>query len=465
MGGVYDPAHFTFQGNAFMSKATAAILLLSAIALPIPPAIGEVLSGAAAFGDVSKDAPGVTRHIGPSDLPAPHATEAKAFMSTVASPPKGAAPQVPPGFTVTPFAHLAAPRQIRVAPNGDIFVAETKNGKVTVLRAADGATEPSQTATFASGLGGPFGIAFYPLGPDPQYVYVANAGSVVRYPYRSGDLTARGPAETIVPEIPSIGYHATRDIAFSADGKRLFISVGSGSNTAETMDKANDANIKAAERARGLGAGWGPEALRADVLVTSPDGKAGLKSFANGIRNCVTLTVQPKTGDLWCTNNERDMMGDDLPPDYVTPVKEGAFYGWPWFYTGNHEDPTLKGQRPDLAGKVTTPAVLIQPHSAPLGMAFYTGGAFPKAYQGDAFVALHGSWNRANRTGYKVVRILLKDGVPTGEDQDFLTGLVTGAGNVWGRPVAVAVAHDGSLIVGEDGNGTLWRISYTGGTP
>ncbi len=446
-----------------MSKAVAIVIAVTGVLSLIRPAAAEALTGAAAFGDFSKDAPGVVRHIAPSDLPAPGATEAKANMSTVVPQPEGAAPSVPAGFKVTPFAHLAGPRQIRVAPNGDIFVAETTKGKITVLRAADGVATPSETATFASGLSGPFGIAFYPLGPDPQYVYIGNAGSVVRYPYKSGDLAARGPAEIVVPEIPSTGYHSTRDLAFSADGKRLFISVGSDSNTAEEIDPVSAANIKAAESARGLGASWGAETFRADVLFTSPDGKTGLKSFANGIRNCVSLTVQPTNGDLWCTTNERDMLGDNLPPDYVTPVKEGAFYGWPWYYIGNHEDPRYKGQRPDLAGKVTTPAVLIQPHSAPLGMAFYTGGEFPKEYQGDAFVALHGSWNRANRTGYKVVRLLLKDGKPTGDYEDFLTGLVAGDKGVWGRPVGIAVAHDGALIVGEDGNGMIWRITYDGG--
>lgn len=446
-------------GHHAMSKAAAIVVAVTALLPFARHAVAEVLTGTAAYGDFSRDAPGVRRHITPADLPAPFATEGKANMSTVVPQPADAAPSVPPGFTVTSFAHLAGPRQIRVAPNGDIFVAETNAGKIEVLRAPDGATQPSETATFASGLSGPFGIAFYPSSGNPEFVYIATAGSVLRFPYKSGDMTARGPAETIVPELPHGGFHSTRDVAFSADGKTLYISVGSATNDADTMGQGD---AKAAEAERGLGAAWGSEAWRADVLMTSPDGKAGLKSFANGIRNCVTLTVEPKTSALWCTNNERDMLGDNLPPDYVTPVKPGGFYGWPWYYIGNHEDPHLKGQRPDLADKITTPEVLIQPHSAPLGMAFYTGRQFPKEYRGDAFVALHGSWNRAVRTGYKVVRVILKDGKPTGEYEDFLTGLVTGDKGVWARPVGIAVAHDGALIVGEDGNDTIWRITYNG---
>ncbi len=425
--------------------------------------VPDVRTGAAAFGDWKQDAPGVRRLIRPADLLQPYASTVKANFAATTARPEGATPVVPAGFKVADFAQLRKPRLIRVAPNGDIFVAGTRTGEITILRAADGAATPSATEAFASGLSGPFGIAFYPLGPDPAWVYVANEGSVVRFPYRNGDLKARGPAETIVPELPTGGGHTTRDIAFSPDGKQLFISVGSRSNDAETMAHASPEDIHAAETARGPGASWGDEALRANVLVTSPDGKAGLKSFANGIRNCVSLTVAPRTADLYCATNERDSLGDDLPPDYVTRVKPAAFYGWPWYYIGANEDPRHKGERPDLAGKITVPDVLIQPHSAPLGMVFYTGSQFPAEYQGDAFVALHGSWNRANRTGYKIVRVIMKDGVPTGAYEDFMTGLVTGDGGVWARPVGVAVAHDGALLVTDDEKGTVWRITYAGG--
>jgi glucose/arabinose dehydrogenase len=447
-----------------MSKAVLPCVVLIMLAgMSVPSASAQVRGGADAYGDFTKDAPGVRRHIAPGDLPAPYASEIKANMSSMVAQPAGAAPMVPAGFKAAPFAQLKKPRVIRVAPNGDIFIAQTAVDQVSVLRAADGASKPAETQVFASGLDGPFGIAFYPAGPNPQYVYIANEDSVVRFPYKSGDMKASGPAETIVPKIPAGGGHTTRDIAFSPDGMRLYISVGSRSNVAETMDKPDPKEVQAAEQERGLGASWGDEAWRADVLVTSPDGKAGLKSFANGIRNCAGLTVEPKTGDVWCATNERDSLGDNLPPDYATRVKPGAFYGWPWYYIGGHEDPRLKGERPELAGKVTTPDVLIQPHSAPLQIAFYTGSQFPAEYRDSAFITLHGSWNRANRTGYKVVRAIVKDGQPTGEYEDFLTGLVTDSGSVWGRPVGVATAHDGALLIGEDGNGMIWRITYAGG--
>ena len=446
-----------------MHRAAISLLFLglAGIAAAEPPAEPQTRTGAAAFGDWRQDAPGVRRLIRASDLPQPYASQIKGNFASMAARPGGAVPSVPAGFKVEQFAELKRPRLIRVAPNGDIFVAQTTDGQVHVFRAADGETTPSASEVFAAGLSGPFGIAFYPAGPDPQWIYVANEGSVVRFPYRSGDLKARGPAETIVPTLKEGGGHVTRDIAFSPDGKNLYISVGSQSNDAESMDHATQSEIRAAEAARGLGASWGDEAWRANVLVTSPDGKAGLKSFANGIRNCVSLTVQPRTGDLWCATNERDALGDDLPPDYVTPVKQGAFYGWPWYYIGANEDPRHKGERPDLAGKITVPDVLIQPHSAPLQMTFYNGSQFPAAYIGDAFVALHGSWNRANRTGYKVVRAIVKDGIPTGAYEDFMTGMVASDQGVWARPVGVAVAHDGALLVTEDGHGTIWRISYS----
>ncbi|HLX37314.1 MAG TPA: PQQ-dependent sugar dehydrogenase, partial [Candidatus Binataceae bacterium] len=189
---------------------------------------------------------------------------------------------------------------------------------------------------------------------------------------------------------------------------------------------------------------------------------SGERAFATGIRNCVGMAINPTSGDLYCSTNERDGLGDNLPPDYITRVTDGEFFGWPYYYIGDHEDPRHKGERPDLAGKVSTPDVLLQAHSASLEMTFYEGNQFPAEYRGDAFAAEHGSWNRARRTGYKVIRVIMRDGKPTGEYEDFMTGFVTANGDVWARPVGVAVAHDGSLLVTEDGNGTLWRISYTG---
>jgi glucose/arabinose dehydrogenase len=393
-------------------------------------------------------------------LPAPFATPAVRETARIISQPPAAHLSVPAGFSVTLFAdHLDGPRLMRVAPNGDIFISESRVGRVRVLRAAEGATKPEQNEIFASGLDQPFGIAFYPPGPDPRFVYVATTKSVVRFPYRGGDLKAGGPAETIVPSLMETGGgHWTRDVAFSPDGKRMFVSVGSGSNVAESMPKTTPEGWRDTHV---LGATWGNETDRADVLVFDPEGQ-GRRVFATGIRNCVGLAIAPKTGDVWCSTNERDGLGDNLPPDYLTRVREGAFYGWPWYYIGGHEDPRHKDGRADLAGKITVPDVLIQPHSAPLEMAFYDGAMFPAEYRGNAFAALHGSWNRHLRTGYKIVRAIVKDGVPTGEYADFVTGFVTEDGSVWGRPVGVAIAKDGALLFSEDGNGTIWRVGYSG---
>jgi glucose/arabinose dehydrogenase len=347
---------------------------------------------------------------------------------------------------------LSEPRIIRVAPNGDIFVAETSAGRIRVLRAADGAEKVTTSEVYASGLHEPFGIAFFPSGPEPKWVYVANIDSVVRFPYRAGDTKASSLPQTVVAELPHGYGHSTRNIAFSSDDKRFYVSVGSASNVAEGMGPPS------AVAAGPLGASYGFEKDRADVLAFDPDGK-NRAVFATGIRNCVGLDVHPMTGDLWCSTNERDGLGDNLVPDYVTRVREGAFYGWPWFYIGNNEDPRHLGARPDLKDKVTVPDVLLQPHSASLGLTFYNGGMFGDAYKGDGFAAEHGSWNRASRTGYKVIRIRTKAGVPTGEYEDFVTGFVVDDRRVWGRPVGVAVARDGALLVSEDGNGSIWRIT------
>jgi hypothetical protein len=346
---------------------------------------------------------------------------------------------------------------MRVAPNGDIFVAETDEGRIRVLRAPDGADKPNETALYTSGLEGPFGLAFYPPGPEPQWLYVATTTSVVRFPYRSGDLRPRGEARAIVPKLPGGRGHSTRDVAFSNDGTRMFVSVGSASNDGADVRPRYPEGLHSFEAEHGLGASWGRETDRAVVLAFDPEG-GGRKTFATGIRNCVGLAVHPQTGDVWCSTNERDGLGDDLVPDFVTRVREGAFYGWPWYYIGANEDPHHRDERPELKDKVTIPDVLIQAHSASLQLAFYTGNQFPAEYRGDAFAAEHGSWNRAKRTGYKLIRIKLKDGVPTGEYQDFLTGFVANERAVWGRPVGVAVARDGSLLVSEDANGTIWII-------
>ncbi len=424
-----------------------------------------LLTGRAALGDWHGDAPGVRRLITPADLPAPFATRSSGNAPSVVEPPKGRVPKAPPGFRVDLFADgFENPRVLRVAPNGDVFVANTAAGDIRVLRAPDGAARVERSATFATGLDEPFGIAFYPPGPAPRYVYVAETNRVVRYPYRPGDLVATGRAEVVVPQIAATtGGHTTRDLAVSADGSRLFVSVGSASNVAGEMAPRSVADAAAWDAVHGLGAAWGPETDRADVLSFTPEG-GDRRVVATGLRNCVGLAVQPSSGDLWCSTNERDGLGDDLVPDYVTHVRPGAYYGWPWYYVGDREEPRLAGQRPDLKGRMTEPDVLLQPHSASLGMTFYDADAFPAGYRGDAFAAEHGSWNRSARTGYKVIRIRLRNGVPTGEYDDFLTGFVVDDRAVWGRPVGIAVAHDGALLVSEDGNGTVWRIApETGG--
>jgi hypothetical protein len=434
-------------------RAVAAIMSVLGGAATAQTALRE---GKDAFGSWQTDKPGTVRLIRPQDLPAPGPSSAN--VSRMAARPAGATPQVPPGFKVELFAEgLSGPRIIRTAPNGDIFVAETRAGRIRILRAADGAAKPGVNETFASGLRSPFGIAFFPNGDNPQWVYVANTDGVVRFPYHAGDLKAAGPAETIVAKL-AVGGHSTRDIAFTPDNARMLVSVGSASNIGDGMGKPSG-GLEVWASQQPLGAAWGYETDRAAVLSFDPDGK-NQKIFATGIRNCVGLAIQPGTNTPWCSTNERDGLGDDLVPDYVTRVKEAAFYGWPWFYIGNHEDPRHAGARPDLRDKITVPDVLLQAHSASLGLTFYQGSSFPAEYRGDAFAAEHGSWNRSKRTGYKVVRIRLKDDVPTGEYEDFVTGFVVNDSEVWGRPVGVTVAKDGALLISEDGNGTIWRVSH-----
>jgi hypothetical protein len=433
------------------------------IALAASGAAAAVLTGPAAWGDWTTDAPGVTRKLTLDSLPTTE-TRIGVAPAVIIPRPADARLSVPAGFAVSEFATLDAPRQLRAAPNGDVFAAETAAGRIKVLRAPDGAAKATSVQTYVSGLDRPFGVAFYPPGPNPQWLYVANANSVIRYPYRSGDVKPRGPAEVIVPRLAaSAEGHSTRDIAFSPDGRWMYVSVGSASNDAESMLKKTPTATREFEAEHGLGAAWAEETDRADVLIMDPMGR-GRRVFASGLRNCVTVLVQPGTDTVWCAVNERDLMGDNLPPDYVTRVRDRTFYGWPWYYLGDHPDPGHKGERPDLAGRTTAPDVLIQAHSAPLGMVFYTArdgpAAFPPDYRGDAFVALHGSWNRARRTGYKVVRILLKNGAPTGEYQDFLTGFVASAKGVWGRPVGVAGARDGALLISDDASGVIWRVAY-----
>jgi glucose/arabinose dehydrogenase len=444
--------------SMFAIILTSVAAIASLTAAPLLAQDAGLLEGAAAFGDWHADRPGTRRLIRPQDLPAPDPAEsARNVVRTVRRTEQK--PIVPNGFEVNLFASgLTGPRIIRAAPNGDVFVAESAAGRIRVLRANGAAARRPEV--FASGLTYPFGIAFYPPGSDPQWVYVADTDAVVRFPYRNGDLSARGAAETVVPHLPTGGHH-TRDVVFSPDGKTMYVSVGSGSNDAEGMARLSGDELHRFAATHPLGATWGDEAGRADVLAFDPDGK-NERIFATGIRNCVGMAIAPATGTLWCSTNERDGLGDDVPPDYVTRVRQGAFYGWPWYYIGAHADPRYRGERLDLKDKVTVPDVLLQAHSASLGMTFYDGAQFPPDYRGDAFAAEHGSWNRSKRTGYKIVRVIVRDGVPTGEYDDFATGFVIDDSEVWGRPVGVTVAKDGALLVSEDASGTVWRISYTG---
>ncbi|MGA9813650.1 MAG: PQQ-dependent sugar dehydrogenase, partial [Terriglobales bacterium] len=263
--------------------------------------------------------------------------------------------------------------------------------------------------------------------------------SVVRFPYHSGDMTSTGPAQHLL-DLPSGGHHRSRDIQFSPDGQKMFVSVGSHENVSEGPEEQN----------------------RADILEYNPDG-SGMRIYASGIRNPVGIAINPKTGELWCSVNERDGLGNNLVPDYITHVREGGFYGWPWWYMGGNQDPRFPGKHPELKDKVITPDVILQPHNASLQMTFYEGKQFPADYQGDIFAAEHGSWNRSPRTGYEVIRVPLhQTGHASEEYEDFLTGFVVDDNSVWGRPVGVAAAPDGSLLVSDDASGSIWRVIYTG---
>jgi len=430
----------------------------------VPPGSAPQPVPSASEADWRKDAPGRSHKIDLATLPAPFSTESARNSPKLVPRPAYAEPKVPPGFHIGQFAaNLLGPRRMIVAPNGDIFVTETRGGRVSVLHSAPDGRSSASADVFAEGLDRPFGIAFYP-NANPTWLYVAETNRVVRFAFKNGDVKARSAPEVVVPVLASGGGHSTRDIVFSPDGRRMFISVGSASNYAEQMPKKTVAQAKEWEATHALGATWDMEENRADVLVFGVGSKRPGKIFATGIRNCVGLTLQPKTGDLWCTTNERDALGDDLVPDYSTRVKEGGYYGWPWYYMGSNEEPRLKGDRPDLKDKALVPDVPYQAHSAALGLVFYTAtsgkSAFPAQYVGDGFAMFHGSWNRGFRTGHKVVRVRMKDGVPTGEYEDFVTGFIVDDGDAWGRPVAAVVLNDGSLLVSDDGANVIYRVSY-----
>ncbi|MES1262316.1 MAG: sorbosone dehydrogenase family protein [Acidobacteriota bacterium] len=435
------------MNRTFRAAAMSALLLTGALAIRLAWANANpqnVLTGENAFASYTTVKAGVWRHITAADLPKPGATPSSSNGAKVVARPADAWPVAPQGFKVELYATgLTNPRLARTAPNGDLFVAETVGtGQIKIFRGITPDGKPKETSTFATDLKSPFGIAFYPLGNNPRWIYIGNTDSVVRIPYKSGDLKATGPAETIISGIPT-GGHSTRDVAFSLDGRKLFLSVGSRSNV-------DDPDTTPAEK------------LRANILEYTPEGKF-VKVYGAGIRNPVGIAVNPITGELWCSVNERDALGDNLVPDYVTSVKEDGFYGWPWYYTGSNQDPRHEGKHPELKGKVIVPDVLLQPHNASLELTFYNGSQFPAEYKGDIFAAEHGSWNKSVRTGYEVVRIPLNNGHASGIYEDFLTGFVLPNGDVWGRPVGVATAPDGSLMVTDDGSKSIWRVIWTGG--
>jgi len=476
-----------------MTRFPATFAVLAAFLLSAALPAQQVITGQAAFAGWAQQKPGVRRRITVADLPAPAPEQAVNNTPYVIDRPADAWPIAPPGFKVTLYAggnatpmqradntrHMrlsngtfTMPRLMRTAPNGDIFLADSGAGVVFVLR---GVTPDGRAATiekFATGLDHPFGISFYPA-RNPRWVYVGCATTIQRFPYKSGDLHAAGPAQTVVPNIPGFaqlmgGGHWTRDVVFTKDDRYMLVSVGSGSNIDNPDTHPGEFH-------------------RADVLEYTPEGQF-VEVYAHGIRNCVGEAINPVTGSLWCSTNERDDIGNHLPPDYVTSIKEGGFYGWPWYYIGDHRDQRLPepcadgtGANPqrttpltteegehcqhvDLGSQVIVPDVLVQPHMASLEMTFYPdSGSFPAEYHGWAFAAEHGSWNRANRAGYEVIAIPMKDGHSADHSyEDFLTGFVTSGGQVWGRPVGVTVGPDGALYVTDDGTRSVWRVAYTG---
>jgi glucose/arabinose dehydrogenase/mono/diheme cytochrome c family protein len=396
----------------------------------------------APFTDFRYEMPGNTHKITPADLPAPFATGSANNAPSMVPRPENAWPRAPQGFKVNLYADgLGAPRVIHVAPNGDVFVAESGNGQIRVFRGLENG-KPATSSIFASNLNQPYGIAFYPAGPNPTWLYVGDNDAVVRIHYLTGALQASGPA-VHVADLPHDKGHWTRDLAFSADDQTLFVAVGSRSNV-------DDPDTTPAED------------HRANVLAFDPDGSHE-RIFASGIRNPSGLAIDPQTGELWCTVNERDGLGDNLVPDYITQVREGGFYGWPWWYIGAHQDPRHAGKHPELEHQTIVPDVLLQPHNASLQMTFYEGQQFPAPYRGDIFAAEHGSWNKSVRTGYEVIRVPRRQSTQaSGEYEDFLTGFVLPNGQAWGRPVGVTVAPDGALLVTDDGSNSIWRVAYAG---
>ena len=398
-------------------------------------------SSTASNSELDSSAKAETKVVTDNDnLPAPDTTASHTKRSDVIGWKEGQMPTAPQGFTVTKFADgLQHPRWIYVAGNGDVFVSQGDKEKapnnILLFRDANKDGKADSKSVFLSGLNMPFGMLI--LGDN---FYVANTDAVIQYPYKAGATSITGPGKSIV-SLPGGPRHWTRNIISNKSGDKIYIAVGSSSNVAENgMDK---------------------ETRRANIIEVNKDG-SGEKVYASGLRNPVGMAWAPVTNILWTAVNERDEIGDDVPPDYMTAVKEDGFYGWPYAYFGTHEDPRLKGQRTDLVQKSIKPDVILGSHTASLGLAFYTKNNFPDKYQGGAFVGQHGSWNRSKFSGYKVVFVPFKNGQPSGQPEDFLTGFIANEdkSEVYGRPVGVAVLDDGSLLVADDGGNVIWKVSY-----
>jgi glucose/arabinose dehydrogenase len=375
------------------------------------------------------------------ELPAPYATTPTKKNSKVIGWPEGKTPVAPAGFRVTKYAgKLSNPRWFYILPNGDVLVSESQTNRkksandILLFRDADHDGVAELKDTFMTGLNQPLGMLLL-----NDWFYVGNTDGIYRYPYTPGQMHITAKGQKIM-DLPAGGYnnHWTRNLIANADGSKLYVSVGSGSNNAEH--------------------GMGHETRRADILECNPDG-SGERVFAAGIRNPVGMAWQPGTKVLWTAVNERDSLGDDLVPDYFTSVKDGGFYGWPYAYFGPHEDPRLKGQRPDLIAKTLVPDVPVGAHTASLGLTFYTSNVFPAKYRGGAFIGQHGSWNRSVFSGYKVIFVPFSKGKP-GKPEDFLTGFIAdeSTNRVYGRPVGVIMLKDGSLLVADDEGKAIWSV-------
>ena len=383
----------------------------------------------------------VTTAIGDLVLPPPYQTETVTKRNAMVDWPEGKSPTVPTGFTVTKFAgDLKNPRNTYIAPNNDVFVTESNTfnsaDRITLFRDKDKDGSFESRTIFAEKLNQPYGMLVL-----DNYFYIANTDGLYRYPYKTGDLKLSGKGEKIV-ELPAGGYnnHWTRNLLANADGSKIYISVGSASNNAEH--------------------GIDEEKRRANILEINPDG-SNERIYASGLRNPVGMDWNPVNKELWTAVNERDDLGDELVPDYITSVKEGGFYGWPYSYFGQIEDPRMKGQGKELVAKAIVPDVPVGNHTASLGIAFYNKNSFPEKYQNGAFVGQHGSWNRSVLSGYKVLFVPFKNGKPSGPPEDFLTGFIADEkkAKVYGRPVDVTVMNDGSLLVNDDSGNTLWKIT------